>query len=86
MDLAHVFNVSIVTPGGVVFEGKAQRVIFPGRNGTFEVLMSHKPLLSRLRSGTIVVDNKEIPVSQGVVRVLSNQVLAIVERRKLGRY
>jgi len=86
MDISHVFDVSIVTPGGVVYEGKAQRVILPGRNGTFEVLMSHKPLLSRLRSGTIVVDNREIPVSQGVVRVLSNQVLAIVERRKLGRY
>ena len=80
------FDVSIVTPGGVVFEGKAQSVIFPGMNGTFEILANHKPLLSRLRSGTIVVDHKAIPVSQGVVRVFLNQVLAIVERRKSGRY
>jgi len=80
MDLTHAFSVSIVTPGGVVFEGKAQSVIFPGRNGTFEVLMNHKPLLSRLRSGTIAVDGREIPIAQGVVRVLANQVLAIVER------
>jgi len=86
MALEHSFNVSIVAPGGVVFEGKAQRVIFPGTNGTFEILVNHKPLLSRLRSGTIVVDYKAIPVSQGVVRVLSNQVLAIIERRKSGRH
>ena len=86
MVLEHSFNVSIVDPEGVVFEGKAQRVIFPGKNGTFEILVNHKPLLSRLRSGTIVVDNKEIPISQGVVRVLSNQILAIVERRKSGRH
>jgi F-type H+-transporting ATPase subunit epsilon len=86
MALAHLFNVSIVTTGGVVFEGKAQRVIFPGSNGTFEILVNHKPLLSRLRSGTIVVDNKEIPISHGVVRVLTNQVLAIIERRKSGRH
>jgi F-type H+-transporting ATPase subunit epsilon len=86
MDLTHSFAVSIVAPGGMVFEGRAQRVIFPGRNGTFEVLVNHKPLLSRLRSGTIVVDDKIISISQGVVRVLSNEVLAIVERSKSGRH
>ena len=86
MALEHSFDVSIVTPGGVVFEGKAQSVIFPGMNGTFEILMNHKPLLSRLRSGTIVVDDKSIPVSQGVVRVYLNQVLAIIERRQSGRH
>ena len=86
MALEHSFELSIVAPGGVVFEGKVQRVIFPGKNGTFEILVNHKPLLSRLRSGTITVDNKEIPVSQGVVRVLSNRVLAIIERRKSGRH
>lgn len=86
MALAHSFDLSIVAPGGVVFEGKAQRAIFPGKNGTFEILVNHKPLLSRLRSGTIIVDQKEIPVLQGVVRVLSNRVLAIIERRKSGRH
>ena len=86
MDLVHSFNVSIVAPEGMVFEGRAQRVIFPGKNGTFEVLVNHKPLLSRLRSGTIVVDNAEIPILRGAVRVLSNQVLAIIERRKDGRH
>jgi F-type H+-transporting ATPase subunit epsilon len=86
MALQLFFDVSIVSPGGVVFEGKAQSVIFPGMNGTFEILVNHKPLLSRLRSGTIVVDDKAIPVSQGVVRVYLNQVLAIIERRKSGRH
>ncbi|MFH0985436.1 MAG: hypothetical protein V1882_07845 [Candidatus Omnitrophota bacterium] len=86
MALAHSFDLSIVGPGGVVFEGKAQRVIFPGKSGTFEILVNHKPLLSRLRSGTIIVDNQEILISQGVVRVLSNRVLAIIERRKSGRH
>jgi F-type H+-transporting ATPase subunit epsilon len=86
MALQLSFDVSIVSPGGVVFEGKAQSVIFPGMNGTFEILVNHKPLLSRLRSGTIVVDDKAIPVSQGVVRVYLNQVLAIIERRKSGRH
>lgn len=79
------FDLSIVSPGGVLFEGKAQSAVFPGMNGTFEVLVNHKPLLSRLRSGTIVVDERTFPVSQGVVRVFMNQVLAIIERRKSGQ-
>ena len=86
MALQLSFDLSIVSPGGVVFEGKAQSAIFPGMNGTFEVLVNHKPLLSRLRSGTIVVGDKAIPVSQGVVRVYLNQVLAIIERRQSGRH
>ena len=80
MDPALSFHVSIVTPEGTVFEGKAQSVIFPGRNGTFEILINHKPLLSRLRAGTIHVDSEEIPVSQGVVKAEFNKVLAIIER------
>ena len=82
MDLAHSFDISIVAPSGRVFEGKAQRVIFPGTNGTFEILANHKPLLSRLRSGTIIVDDREIFVEQGVVKVGFNSVLAIIERGK----
>lgn len=80
MVLEHSFDIAIVAPEGVVFEGKAQSAIFPGKNGTFEILINHKPLLSRLRSGTIIVDNNEIPIMEGVVKVAFNQVLAIVER------
>ncbi|MFA6600035.1 MAG: hypothetical protein WC352_05880 [Candidatus Omnitrophota bacterium] len=79
MELRLIFKVSIVDPGGVLYEGEAQSVVFPGTNGTFEILINHKPLLSRLRSGDILVDNKAIPIRQGVVKAALNQVLAIVE-------
>ena len=62
-----------------MFEGKAQSAIFPGESGTFEILVNHKPLLSRLRSGTIDVDGEEIFIRDGVVKVNLNKVLAIVE-------
>lgn len=79
MDSKHFFDVSIITSRGVVFEGKAQSAIFPGESGTFEILVNHKPLLSRLRSGTIDIDGEEIFVRDGVVKVNLNKVLAIVE-------
>ena len=79
MDARHSLDVSIVTPEGVLFEGKAQRVIFPGENGVFEVLINHKPVLGRLVSGEVVVDEMVIPIESGVARVALNQVLAVVE-------
>ncbi|MBI1977441.1 MAG: hypothetical protein HYS55_01660 [Candidatus Omnitrophica bacterium] len=80
MDIKHAFDVSIVTPQGIVFEGKAQHVIFPGESGAFEVLVNHKPLLSRLLSGKVLVDELSIPIERGVVKVAMNQVVAIVEQ------
>jgi len=74
------FDVSIIAPGGIIYQGKAESVVFPGKTGTFEVMINHKPLLSRLKKGKILVDGKVLKISQGVVRVGLNKVLAIVER------
>lgn len=72
-------DVSIVTPHGVLFEGKAQSVILPGEKGVFEVLSNHKALLSRLVAGQIFVDEQVIPVRRGCAKVVLNRVLVITE-------
>ena len=76
---SHPLNVSVVAPQGVLFEGKAQRVIMPGESGTFEILNNHKPIVSRLLPGDLMVDNQTIPILRGVARIMHNQVVAIVE-------
>ena len=72
-------DVLIATPQGVVFEGRAGSALLPGEWGVFEVLPYHKPLLSRLISGIIVVDQKRLHIKKGVVEVRGNKVTAIVE-------
>ncbi len=72
-------DVLIATPQGVVFEGRAESALLPGEWGVFEVLPYHKPLLSRLISGIIVVDRKRLEIKKGVVQVRGNKVIAIVE-------
>jgi len=72
-------DVLIATPQGVVFEGRAASATLPGEWGVFEVLPYHKPLLSRLISGIIVVDQKRLEIKRGVVQVRTNKVTAIVE-------
>ena len=72
-------DVLITTPQGVIFEGRAGSALLPGEWGVFEVLPYHKPLLSRLISGIIVVDRKRLEIRRGVAQVKGNKVTAIVE-------
>ena len=79
MDQSSVLDVAIVTPQGVLFDGKAHSVILPGEQGVFEIMINHKPLVSRLFTGQIIVDDRGVSIRRGVVRVVKNQVLAVVE-------
>jgi F0F1-type ATP synthase epsilon subunit len=76
-----LLNVSILNPIGVVFEGKAKRVILPGESGTFEILPFHKRILSRLVRGTITVDQQGIPIRRGIVKASQNMVTIILEEQ-----
>lgn len=79
-----LLDVSILTPEGPLFQGKTQSVIFPGEKGVFEVLLNHKPLLSRLMKGEVVIEGRSIQVRRGIVQVALNQVTAIVETGTIG--
>jgi len=77
-----LLKVTVINPRGVVFEGPAQRVIMPGEDGVFEVLAFHKRLLSRLLTGTVIIDEQTIPIYRGVVRVGNNDVTIIMEQER----
>ncbi len=75
-----MLDVTVVTPIRVLFEGKAESVIFPGECGVFEVLSYHKPLLSRLITGMLVIDKRHnFPIRRGVVGINQNKAVVIVE-------
>ncbi len=74
-----VLDVTVLGPREIIFEGRAKSMIFPGEQGIFEVLPFHKRLLSRLMSGTLVIDEKVFPIRRGIVKVNQNQVTVIVE-------
>jgi len=76
------FDVTILTPTKILFEGKAGNVILPGEQGVFEIMPFHKRMLSRLISGTVVVDEEVFPIRRGVVKVSQNKVTIIAEPAK----
>lgn len=69
----------IVSPSRVIFEGKARSLMLPGEQGCFEVLPFHKPLISRLISGKIIVGAGIVPIRRGIAGVNHNKATVIVE-------
>ncbi|MCX5702218.1 MAG: hypothetical protein NTW64_04495 [Candidatus Omnitrophica bacterium] len=74
-----LLDVSVVSPIKIIFEGKARSIILPGEQGVFEVLPFHKPILSRLITGRIVIDDVSFSILRGAVKVHQNKVTIVLE-------
>jgi len=74
-----LLEVSLLNPQRIIFQGKAKSVVLPGEQGVFEILPFHKPILSRLISGSIFIDDKVFRIRRGIVKGYQNQVRIIVE-------
>ena len=74
-----VLQVMMTCPERVLFAGTAQSVVLPGEQGTFEVLPLHRPLVSRLVAGPVMVDGRIQEIRRGIVRVADDTVTAVVE-------
>jgi len=79
------FDVSLVTPEGAAFEGRAQMVIVPGQIGEIGVLARHAPLIATLRAGSTRIhrgDNEDVLVfatGPGFFQVLQDRAIALVD-------
>ena len=74
-----MLQVTIVSPQAIIFQGEARRVIVPGEQGIFEVGPFHRPLISLLLPGRLVVDDQTFDIQRGVVKVVSDSVSALIE-------
>ena len=76
--------VLLTSPERVLFQGQAEKVIVPGEQGTFEVLVLHRPIISRLLKGTVTVDEKHFAIRRGVMQAASDIVTVVVETEATG--
>lgn len=76
-------NLEIVKPDDKLFSGEVEAAVFPGSNGSFEILNSHAPLIATLKEGTIklTVSGKveSFDVNGGVVEVNNNKIIVLAE-------
>ena len=76
--------LDILTPEKKLFEGKVKSVKFPGKNGEFEILNNHAPIISTLTKGDIRVLNikneKEIfNINGGVIEIQNNKIIVLAD-------
>ena len=73
-----MLDVTILSTEQLLFKGQAEHVAFPGELGVFEIWSFHRPLVSRLVPGLVVVDDRPLAIRGGVVSVGHNVVTALV--------
>lgn len=76
-------KVEIISPDKLVFEGEADHLQLPGKDGSFGILNSHAPIISSLQAGTVLVKNGDqetsYEINGGVVEVVKNKVIVLAD-------
>jgi F-type H+-transporting ATPase subunit epsilon len=79
----HTFDLSLVTPEGVAYEGEADMLIVPGDAGEIGVLARHAPLVAMLRAGEIRVkkgpDWQTFAAGPGYFTVKQDRAVVLVD-------
>jgi F0F1-type ATP synthase epsilon subunit len=79
-DIPTMFEIVMISPEEIIYQGKAESAIFPGESGVFETLSYHRPVVSRLVGGSVFIDNREYPIRRGLMGFSNNKATVIVER------
>jgi len=74
-----MFKVMVISNTQTIFEGQAESVILPGDEGEYEILDFHRPIISLLKRGNIVIDGVDFPVRKGVAKFSEEELVAFVE-------
>lgn len=76
-------QIEIINPDQTIFSGEAELVQLPGKDGSFEIMNNHAPLISVLKKGKVkIVKNKQeefYDINGGVIEVLNNKILILSE-------
>jgi F-type H+-transporting ATPase subunit epsilon len=81
------FDLTIVTPDGLAYQGSVERVVLPGSEGDFGVLASHERFLSSLRVGEVEIrtagDTLYAAIAGGFAEVDGDAVSVLVDSCEL---
>jgi F-type H+-transporting ATPase subunit epsilon len=85
-DETHKFDLSLVTPDGLAFEGEVEMIVVPGAAGEIGVLARHAPLIATLKAGSTRVylnrdtdEVREYATGAGFFKVEQDRVIALVD-------
>lgn len=80
-----MLKLRIVSPEKVEFDGEVLSVKVPGKNGNFEILENHAPIISSLQEGVVEYTTTEgavtLAVLGGFAEVQKNMVSVCIEKQ-----
>ncbi|PTM06252.1 MAG: hypothetical protein DA405_01040 [Bacteroidetes bacterium] len=65
--------LEIITPEAKIFHGDADAVQLPGKEGLFQILNGHAPIISTLKEGEVKIN---IPTSAKTIEGLNGAIVA----------
>ena len=82
--MAKTLQVDIVSAEQQIFSGEAEMVIAPGEGGELGILPQHTPMLTRIKPGTVRIqnggkDDEVIYVSGGMMEVQPDRVTVLAD-------
>ena len=82
--MAKKLHVDIVSAEAEIFSGEAEMVIAPGESGELGIMPEHAPLLTRVKPGTVRIQNagaaeEVIYVSGGMMEVQPDRVTVLAD-------
>jgi F-type H+-transporting ATPase subunit epsilon len=79
-------HVTVISPGGSVFEGDADSVVAPAYDGQVGILPRHAPFMTLLGAGSLVVrtagENLSFVVEGGFMQVTDDTVRIVTEHAR----
>lgn len=78
-------ELEIISPSGVLFKGETSYVCFPGKEGSFDVLPHHAPMIAALGVGVILyraggdAGQQEIKIQNGFVEIKDDVLSVCIE-------
>jgi len=75
-------QLDIITPDRTIYAGEVTLVQLPGKDGSFEILNQHAPMIAVLKEGKVKIQDMDkktqfFDIKGGVVEVLNNKVLVL---------
>ena len=81
-----VLRVSIISPAGIGYEGKAEAMVAPAYDGQLGILYGHAPMMVLLGEGELRLrDGRSLHrfhVARGFLQVVENEVTVLAEKAR----
>lgn len=86
--MAKPFNVDVVTPEAVIWQGEADFIAARTTEGEIGILADHEPTMGALTAGAVVINSTDgttiaVGVNGGFLQVFANQVTLLTDRAEI---